>query len=239
MIKEHWGGALILSQATRVDPVFSQASIYEKDRGWELVQRRWSDAKKESWTKEDTWHPEAETRGCYLCSLPGFQKAWPYGCYGSAWWDWFWTSMLRNCECKDCVLLFQAPNYTMFGYSRKPMIFFPLYPPPWFLHFPRTSLALPHLWAVLVFLQLCILPFHLFSTHDTNINPLSFLSKMFPGSHKQPQLPFLGSTKVIRICTTGLGSENEKFYLWVSKWKTSQIRTLGFKFCHWNFIDVP
>lgn len=117
----------------------------------------------------------------------------------------------RTVKCKDFVL-FQAPNYTADCYSRKPTIFFPLYPPHWFLHFPRTSLALPHLWAVLVFLQLCKLPFILFSTHDTSMSPLSFLSKIFRGSHKQ-QLPFLESTKVTKIGTTGLGPENEKFCL--------------------------
>lgn len=116
----------------------------------------------------------------------------------------------RTAKCKDCVL-FQAPNYTAACYNRKPIIF-PLYPPHWFMHFPRTSLALPYLWAVLVFLQLCKLPFVFFSTHDTSISPLSFLSKTFPGSHKQ-QLPFLESTKVTNICTTGLGPENEKLCL--------------------------
>lgn len=122
----------------------------------------------------------------------------------------------RTVKCKDFVW-FQAPNYTAACYSRKPTIFFPLYPPHWFLHFPRTSLSLPHLWAVLVFLQLCKPPFILFSTRDTSISPLSFLSETFPGSHKQQQLPFLEGTKGTNICTTGLGPENEKLCLWVSK----------------------
>lgn len=143
---------------------------------------------------------------------------------------------------KVCVL-FQATNYTVTSCTIKPILsfftFIILYPPHWFLHFPRNTLALLPLRALLIFPStLYTVPSFLLSTHCTTRCPLCFLSKTYPGFQKQQRFPFFWSTKAVRFCTRHLGSKNENLRPWVSKWKISQIRTRGFKFCHWNFMEV-